>query len=182
MHSYSNTICGIRVNKLSAASAATWTLIVENIYGDIEQDAVTIEILPTQKINFETRVEKEMGKGTISCSKHASYTKHCKIFDNTGQAYHECDLYTNIKANSSYECYTYNWGRMEASVEKIMVDIKESTQHAEATLEENDNHFVIRCQFKDKIHNCQAEMPNGKDEIFIMDGLYNGRYSAYDTM
>ena len=182
VHSFSSTICGIRVSKLSSASAAKWTLTVQNIYEDIEVDSVTIEILPTQKTRFETRVEMEVGKGTISCTQHSTYTKQCQILDNSGEWHHECKLYTNIRANSSFECHAYNWGRMEASVEHIVVDIKNSTRPAVGTLEENDHNYVLRCQFTDSVNNCQAEMPNGKDELFLMNGLYTGHYSSYDTL
>lgn len=93
---YAENICGIRVNKVSAASAATWTLEAENILGDYEQDSLTIQILPTRKINFDTRVQLDIGKATVKCSKHESYTKHCKIVDiYSGSTYHQCELYTS---------------------------------------------------------------------------------------
>lgn len=168
---------------VSAASAAIWTLEAENNYGDYEQDTVTIQILPMQKTNFDTRVQMEIGKGTIRCSKHETYTKHCTILDvYYGGTYHQCDLYTSIHPSSMFECYMFNWGHMKQSYERIFVDIPNSTYYTNATMEDNNSMSALRCAFKDKVFSCQAEMPESTTELLIMDGVYDGHYSAYDTM
>ncbi|XP_037936959.1 uncharacterized protein LOC119670667 [Teleopsis dalmanni] len=181
---FSSTICGIRVNNISSASAAVWTLEAENIYGDFEQDSVNVQILPAQKTRFDTHIQRELGKGSIACTKHDSYTKHCKIVDKqSNESWNQCEVYTTIRPNISFECLTYNWGRMQESYEHIFVETKERTVYTTASMEDNNNTSVIlRCQFSDTLQSCQAEMPDHKNEIYIMDGMYNGRYSTYDTL
>lgn len=179
---YSNTVCGIRVKDVSSASAAIWTLEAENDYGDYEQDSITIQILPLQKSNFETRVQLEVGKSTIRCSKPDT-AKHCKIVDlYYGGTYHECELYTTIHPSSIYDCYVFNWGRMEQSHERIFVDTVNATApYTNATTTDNDDALILGCEFRDKVYSCQAEMPDHRTELLLMDGAYNGHYSAYDT-
>lgn len=180
---FSATVCGIRVDKLTAASAAIWTLEAENAHGEFEQDQIKIQILPDQKTKFDTHVQREIGRGTISCSKHESYTKHCKIYDNeTGESWNKCDAEVTIRPNKTLDCYTFNWGRLEESQEHIFIDIKNATQYAAASVMDNDTSIVMRCKFVDTLYSCQAEMPDHKKELYIMDGLYNGRYSSYDTL
>lgn len=180
---YAKNICGIRVTDVSAASASIWSLEAESINGDYEKDSLTIQILPTQKTNFDTRMQVEIGKATVKCSKHESYTKHCKIVDiYYGNTFHECTLYTSIHPNSMFECYIYNWGRIEQSRERIFVDIKNSTLFTNGTHEVSNSSDILSCEFQDKVFSCQAEMPDHMEELLIMDGLYNGRYSAYDTI
>ncbi|XP_065363778.1 uncharacterized protein LOC135957050 isoform X1 [Calliphora vicina] len=180
---YTEHLCGIRVSDVSASSAAIWTLETESVHGDTEQDSITIKILPPQKTNFDTRVQLEIGKSTVKCSKHESYTRHCKIVDiYNGGTHHQCELYTSIHPNSMFECFMYNWGRMEESRERIFVDIKNSTLYTNATQEDQNSAEILGCEFQDKVFSCQAEMPNHKNELLIMDGVYNGRYSAYNTV
>lgn len=76
----------------------------------------------------------------------------------------------------------YNWGRIAQSRERIFVDMKNTTLYTNATQDESSKSEILHCEFEDKIYSCQAEMPNHKSELLIMDGLYNGRYSTYDTM
>ncbi|XP_067636010.1 uncharacterized protein [Eurosta solidaginis] len=40
----------------------------------------------------------------------------------------------------------------------------------------------MRCQFSSALHDCHAEMPGRKRDLLIMEGLFNGRYSAHDTL
>ncbi|XP_059223646.1 uncharacterized protein LOC106086382 isoform X2 [Stomoxys calcitrans] len=180
---YADNVCGIRVMSVSSASAAIWTLEAENNYGDFEHDSITIHTLPLQKTNFETRVQKEIGKGSIKCSKPDS-AKHCKIVDvYYGITYRQCDLYATIHPSSIFDCYIYNWGRMEQSHERIFVDaVNSSLPYTNATLMDNENAAVLGCDFRDKVYSCQAEMPDRRTELLVMDGVYNGHYSAYDTV
>ncbi|XP_075155690.1 uncharacterized protein LOC142229038 isoform X2 [Haematobia irritans] len=180
---YTENVCGIRVKGVTAASAAIWTLEAENLFGDYEQDTITIHSLPLQKTNFETRVQMEVGKGTIKCSSPDS-AKHCKIVDvYYGGTYRECTLYTTIHPSSSFDCYISNWGRMEPSHERIYVDaINSSIPYTNATLMDSSDAFVLGCEFRDKVYSCQAMMPDHRTELLIMDGVYNGHYSAYDTV
>lgn len=180
---YAKNLCGIRVSDVSASSAAIWTLEAESVHGDFEHDSITIKVLPPQKTNFDTRVQLEIGKSTVKCSKHETFTRHCKIVDIiNGGTYHQCELYASIYRNSMFECFMYNWGRMEESRERIFVDIKNSTLITNATQIEENNAEILNCEFQDKVFSCQAEMPNHKSELLIMDGVYNGYYSAYNTM
>ncbi|XP_058979008.1 uncharacterized protein LOC131802642 isoform X1 [Musca domestica] len=180
---YENDVCGIRVMGVTAASAAIWTLEMENYFGDYEQGSATIQILPFQKTKFDTRVQMEFGKGTIKCSKPDS-AKHCKIVDlYYGETYRDCQLYTTIHPGSSFECYVYNWGRMEESYERIFVDTLNGTlPSTNATLNENNKAITISCDFQSTVYSCQAEKPDRKTELLIMDGVYNGYYSAAQTI
>ncbi|XP_073835029.1 uncharacterized protein isoform X2 [Musca autumnalis] len=180
---YDEHVCGIRVMGVTSASAAIWTLETENEYGDYEQDSVNIQVLPFQKTKFDTRVQMEIGKGTIKCSKPDS-AKHCKIVDlYYGETYHDCQLYTTIHPGSSFECYIYNWGRMEESYERIFVDtLNNSLPNTNATMYENSKAVIISCDFQSTVYSCQAEKPDHKTELLIMDGVYNGYYSAYQTV
>lgn len=149
---------------------------------DIEEDAITIDVLPSQKTKFDTKVEMEMGKGSVKCSKSA-YTRHCKIFDNYyEEEHHECELFTSIHPKSIFDCYMYDWGRIEESHERIIVEIKTVNLNTNATLTENKNNAVLSCGFQDKVFTCQATKPGNKKDLLIMDGLYNENYSAYNTM
>lgn len=180
---YANDICGIRVNKVSTESAGVWTLEAENVKGFVEKSSITIEILPYQKTNFDRRLSLEIGKSTVKCSKHSNQTKYCKIFDvYNGQMYHQCELFTSIRPNSMFECFMYNSGRMEVIRERIFIDIKNSTVYTKASLETKENSEVLRCDFLHKVYSCRAEMPDRKTELLITDGVYNGYYSAYNTM
>ncbi|TMW47591.1 hypothetical protein DOY81_007336 [Sarcophaga bullata] len=179
---YAKDICGIRVNGVSTESETHWTLEAESVNGVVEQGLITVEILPYQKTNFDKRMISEIGKSTVKCSINPIYTKYCKIFDvYTGQMHYQCELFTNIRPNSMFECFMYNSGRMEVIREHIFIDIKNSTLYTNSTLETKENFEILRCDFLEEVHSCQAEMPDRKTELLIMDGLYNGRYSAYHT-
>uniref|UniRef100_A0A034WTH0 Ig-like domain-containing protein n=2 Tax=Bactrocera dorsalis TaxID=27457 RepID=A0A034WTH0_BACDO len=180
---FSSTVCGIRVNKVSYASADTWKLEVENAFGDYERGELKLSVLATHKKHFNTSVQLAIGEGAISCSLSDTATKECKIIDHKrNQVWNSCNIYTTIKPNRTFDCYTKNWGSMTQSHEHIVVEAKNSSLYTTASVTEGDDSVVMRCQFKSELRGCQAESPGGKTELDLMEGLYNGRYSAYDTL
>ncbi|XP_017476836.1 PREDICTED: uncharacterized protein LOC108366869 [Rhagoletis zephyria] len=181
---FSNHRCGIRVNKLSSESAGMWTLEAENAFGDYEQGDLKVSILSMQKKYLNTSVQLAIGDGTISCTLPASATTQCKIIDynNKDEVWNSCNIYTHIRPNRTFVCYTHNLGSMTQSIEHITVQAKNSSMYTTATVTEGDDEVVMRCQLNSVVQGCQVEMPGRRKELYIMEGLFNGRYSAYDTL
>ncbi|XP_011181654.2 uncharacterized protein LOC105211747 isoform X2 [Zeugodacus cucurbitae] len=180
---FSSNICGIRVNKVSSASASLWKLEAENAFGDYERGELKLSILAMYKKHFNTSVQLAIGEGAISCSLSDTATKQCKIIDHKkNEIWNSCNIYTNIRPNRTFDCYTKNWGSLTQSHEHIVVEAKNSSLYTTASVMDGEESVVMRCQFKSELRGCQAESPGGKDELYLMEGLYNGRYSAYDTL
>ncbi|XP_053949580.1 uncharacterized protein LOC128857826 isoform X1 [Anastrepha ludens] len=180
---FSANVCGIRVNKVSPVSAAIWTLEAENAFGDYDQGGIKISILSMQKKQLNTSTAMAIGEGAISCTLPTTATKQCKIIEyNSKEVWNSCNIYTQIRPNQTFDCYTNNLGCITQSHEHITVELKNSTMYTTASVTESDNSVVMRCQFSSMVHGCQAELPGREKELYIMEGLYNGHYSAYDTL
>uniref|UniRef100_W8C1A1 Ig-like domain-containing protein n=1 Tax=Ceratitis capitata TaxID=7213 RepID=W8C1A1_CERCA len=180
---FNGNICGIRVRNVSSASAGIWQLEAENPYGDYERGELKLTILGMHKKHVNTSVQLAIGDGTISCSLPDLAVKQCKIIDHKkNEVWNSCSIYTHVRPNRTFDCYTRNWGRMTQSHERIIVEVKNSSLYTTASVTETDESFVLRCQFGGELHGCQAEAPGRESELYIMEGLYNGRYSAYDTL
>ncbi|XP_055846414.1 uncharacterized protein LOC129912263 [Episyrphus balteatus] len=180
---FSKTECGIRVENINNASIGTWNLQAMNFSESYTNDSVRIRILTAPKMILDTILEKPLGLNTVSCTKQ-DYTRACRLIEtSTKKSWDQCELFKKINNENNFECRTLSWGSMDESVEKISVRIAPITQYSEASIEERDDHIVLRCLMKSvSVQSCRAEMPDRTTQLYIADGLYNGKYSSYDTL
>ncbi|XP_055914332.1 uncharacterized protein LOC129947695 isoform X2 [Eupeodes corollae] len=182
---FSQTQCGIRVDKVNNDSIGVWTLQAMNHSEVYVNGSIKIRILTTPQMELYTILEKPLGRNTISCTKQ-DHTRACRLINNSSkESWNQCEMsLRNINNGSSFECRTLTWGGMDESIEKISVQttVVSSTQYSEAQIEETEDHYVLRCLMKSTpVQECRAEMPDRITQLYIADGLSNGRYSTYDT-
>ncbi len=184
---FAKKYCGVRVQNLSIKSSGQWTLMAEDDIKYEVSEQLTIDV-QLKHIVPKTKNETIGDKASmrVNCPNTDS-SLFCRVFNKEGS------LITNTKAvdcdagmqsfsskNDQFICRSLRWGKMDELETQMNYFIDSTKTEVNSYIRRIENARVLTCENINKISQCRAESPSGK-QYLILDGLLTDHYSSYDT-